>query len=156
MKHLIETTDLSGLTRVDYDRIILDSNTDKIIVKEGVTYEVIPDEYIYNETDNKYYQKLVAYDEPVETNATVDLNSQWISDTTDDKYSYFKSKSYDVRVEENGYSYFYSQCKVTWSNLSSITFKYMSSSDMGALFVLKMDSDKFTPPTSIDDIYLST
>ena len=35
MKHLIETTDPSGLTRVDYNRIILDSNTDDIIVRGG-------------------------------------------------------------------------------------------------------------------------
>ena len=156
MKHLIETADLSSLTRVDYDRIILNSSTDDVIVRGGVTYEIDPSSYIYNEADRKYYQKLVAYDEPVETNATVDLNSQWISDTTDDKYSYFKSKSYDVRVEENGYSYSYSQCKVTWSNLTSITFKYMSSGDMGALYVLKMDSEKFTGPSSFYDIYLST
>ena len=35
MKHLIETADLSGLTRVDYNRIILDSNTDDVIVRGG-------------------------------------------------------------------------------------------------------------------------
>ena len=35
MKHLIETEDLSSLTRVDYDRIILDSATDDIIVRGG-------------------------------------------------------------------------------------------------------------------------
>ena len=36
MKHLIETADLSGLTRVDYNRIILDSNTDEIVYRGGV------------------------------------------------------------------------------------------------------------------------
>ena len=35
MKHLIETEALSGLTRVDYDRIILDSSTDNVIVRGG-------------------------------------------------------------------------------------------------------------------------
>ena len=35
MKHLIETADLSSLTRVDYDRIILNSDTDDIIVRGG-------------------------------------------------------------------------------------------------------------------------
>ena len=35
MKHLIEAEDLSGLTRVDYNRIILDSDTDDIIVRRG-------------------------------------------------------------------------------------------------------------------------
>ena len=35
MKHLIETTDPSGLTRVDYNRIILNSDTDDIIVRGG-------------------------------------------------------------------------------------------------------------------------
>ena len=35
MKHLIETKDLSSLTRVDYNRIILDSGTDDIIVRRG-------------------------------------------------------------------------------------------------------------------------
>ena len=35
MKHLIETTDLSGLTRVDYDRIILASATNEIVYRGG-------------------------------------------------------------------------------------------------------------------------
>ena len=110
------------------------------------------DSYIYNETDNKYYQKLVAYGEPTEIDG-IDLNSQWASDTTDDEYKYFKSASYET-VENVSFS----QCKVTWSNLSSITFKYMtnSSSDMGNLFVLKLDSEKFTLQTSEDDMYLTT
>ena len=38
MKHLIETADLSGLTRVDYNRIILDSNTDEIVYRGGGKY----------------------------------------------------------------------------------------------------------------------
>ena len=36
MKHLIETKDLNSLTRVDYNRIILDSDTDDIIVRGGI------------------------------------------------------------------------------------------------------------------------
>ena len=36
MKHLIETADLNGLPSVLYDRIILDSATDDIIVRGGV------------------------------------------------------------------------------------------------------------------------
>ena len=79
MKHLIETTNPSGLATVRYDRIVLNSSTNDVIVKGGgYEYEVIADEYIYNETDHKYYQKLVAYSEPIETNATVDLNSEWV------------------------------------------------------------------------------
>ena len=162
MKHLIETANLSGLPTARYDRIILNSATDDIIVRGGeYEYELVTDSYIYNEADNKYYQKLVGYGEPIKTNDTVDLNSQWASDTTDDEYKYFKSDSYEVEVEEvNGerFSYSYSQCKVTWSNLTSITFKYMSSSssDVGNLFVLKMDSKKFTLATGFDDIYLAT
>ena len=35
MKHLIETTNPSGLTRVDYDRIVLDSIANDVIVKGG-------------------------------------------------------------------------------------------------------------------------
>ena len=35
MKHLIETTDLNSLTRVDYDRIILNSTANDVIVKGG-------------------------------------------------------------------------------------------------------------------------
>ena len=35
MKHLIETANPSGLPIVEYDRLILDSATDKIIVKGG-------------------------------------------------------------------------------------------------------------------------
>ena len=76
MKHLIETTDLNSLPKVRYDRIILDTTTNEIIyMNRELTYEIIPDSYIYNETDKKYYQKLVAYGKPTEINATVDLNS---------------------------------------------------------------------------------
>ena len=35
MKHLIETADLSGLPITEYDRIILDSDTDDVIVRGG-------------------------------------------------------------------------------------------------------------------------
>ena len=126
----------------------------KLFIGGGVKYKVIPDEYIYNEADNKYYQKLVAYGEPIETNATVDLNSQWVSDSEDDEYRYFKSNS---NVGDNSS---YSQCKVTWSNLTSITFKYMSSSEMkyDYLCVGKLDGEKFTsqPSDEGSDVYLST
>ena len=147
MKHLIETANPSGLAITEYDRIILDSSVNDVIVKGGgYEYEVIADSYIYNEVDNKYYQKLVAYGKPIETNAIVDLNSQWISDSEDNKYSYFKSDSCDVDFPV-------SQCEVTWSNLTSITFKYMTNSDMGNLFVSKLDSKKFTDQSTEDDIY---
>ena len=154
MKHLIETADPSGLPIAEYDRIILDSATNEIVYRGGITYEVAPDEYIYNETDRKYYQKLVAYGEPIETNATVDLNSEWVSDSEDDEYRYFKSNS-NVRVGSS-----YSQCKVTWSNLTFVTFKYMSSSEIGYdyLCVGKLDGEKFTsrPSDGNDNVYLST
>ena len=126
----------------------------KLFIGGGYEYEVIPDEYIYNETDNKYYQKLVAYGEPIETNATVDLNSEWVSDSEDSNYTYFKSDS-NVGVGSS-----YSQCKVTWSNLTSVTFKYMSSSEIGFdyLCVGKLDGEKFTaqPSDGDDNVYLST
>ena len=141
MKHLIVTEDVNSLPKVLYDRVILDSITNEIIYMNGeLIYELIPDEYIYNETDKKYYQKLVAYSEPIETNATVDLNSEWVSDSEDSNYKYFKSNS-NVGAEDS-----YSQCKVTWSNLTSITFKYMSSSEMyyDYLCVGKLDGEKFT------------
>ena len=154
MKHLIETTDPSGLPITEYGRIILDSATNEIVYRGGVTYEVIPDEYIYNETDNKYYQKLVAYGKPTEINATVDLNSEWVSDSEDDEYRYFKSDS-NVEVDDS-----FSQCKVTWSNLTSITFKYMSNSEIGYdyLCVGKLDGEKFTalPSNGDSNVYLST
>lgn len=154
MKHLIETTNSSSLGFAEYDRLILDSSTNEIIYRGGVKYEVIPDSYIYNETDNKYYQKLVAYDEPIKINSTVDLNSEWVSDTEDSNYKYFKSNS-NVGVDDS-----YSQCKVTWSNLTSITFKYMSSSEMkwDYLCVGKLDGEKFTtqPSDGDDNVYLST
>ena len=38
MKHLIETVDLSGLTRVDYNRIILASATNEIVYRGGYEY----------------------------------------------------------------------------------------------------------------------
>ena len=154
MKHLIETTNSSSLGFAEYDRLILDSTKNKIVYRGGVKYEVISDSYIYNETDNKYYQKLVAYGEPVEIDATVDLNNEWVSDTEDDEYRYFKSNS-NVGKDNS-----YSQCKVTWSNLTSITFKYMSSSEMGYdyLCVGKLDGEKFTaqPSDGGDNVYLST
>ena len=96
----------------------------------------------------------MAYSEPIETNATVDLNSEWVSDTEDDEYKYFKSNS-NVGVGNS-----FSQCKVTWSNLTSITFKYMSSSEMNLdyLCVGNLDGEKFTaqPYYSHDNVYLST
>ena len=72
-----------------------------------LTYELMPNSYIYNEADNKYYQKLVGYGEPIEIN-DIDLNSQWVSDSEDDKYRYFKSNS-NVGVGNS-----YSQCKVKY------------------------------------------
>ena len=154
MKHLIETTNLSSLGNAKYDRLILDSAKNEIVYRGGVKYELIPDEYIYNEDDHKYYQKLVEYSEPIETNATVDLNSQWVSDSEDSNYKYFKSNS-NVGIDNS-----YSQCKVTWSNLTSITFKYMSSSEIGYdyLCVGKLDGEKFTaqPSDGGDNVYLST
>ena len=154
MKHLIVTEDLSSLGIVDYDRIILDTTTSEIVYMNGVTYEVIPDEYIYNKTDKKYYQKLVAYGEPIKINTTIDLNNEWISDSEDNEYRYFKSDS-NVGVGSS-----YSQCKVTWSGLTSVTFKYMSSSEMNwdYLCVGKLDSEKFTsqPSDGSSNVYLST
>ena len=155
MKHLIVTEDLSSLGIAEYDRVILDSITNEIVyMRRGVKYELIPDEYIYNETDHKYYQKLVAYDEPIKINSTVDLNNEWVSDTEDNHYKYFKSNS-NVGVGSS-----FSQCKVTWSNLSSITFKYMSSSEMCCdyLCVGILDGEKFTaqPSDGDDNVYLST
>ena len=155
MKHLIETTDLNSLGNAKYDRLILDSTKNKIICKRGgVTYELIPDSYIYNEADKKYYQKLVAYDEPIKINSTVDLNSEWVEDSADSNYAYFKSNS------NVGKGSSYSQCKVTWSNLTSITFKYMSSSEMSwdYLCVGKLDGEKFTtrPSDGGSNVYLST
>ena len=155
MKHLIVTEDVNSLPKVRYDRIILDTTTNEIIYMNGeLTYEVIPDSYIYNETDKKYYQKLVAYDEPIKINSTVDLNNEWVSDSEDSNYTYFKSNS-NVEVDNS-----YSQCKVTWSNLTSITFKYMSSSeiDYDYLCVGKLDGEKFTsqPIDGDDNVYLST
>ena len=153
MKHLIETADLSSLGFAEYDRIILDSSTNEIAYRGGVKYEIIPDEYIYNEADNKYYQKLVAYGEPIEID-NIDLNSEWVSDTEDNEYRYFKSNS-NVGVGNS-----YSQCKVTWSNLTSVTFKYMSSSEIGYdyLCVGKLDGEKFTskPYNGGSNVYLST
>ena len=97
---------------------------------------------------------MVAYDEPIKINSTVDLNSEWVSDSEDDDYSYFKSNS-NVGVDSS-----FSQCKVTWSNLTSITFKYMSSSEMNwdYLCVGKLDGEKFTsrPSDGDDNVYLST
>ena len=41
MKHLIVTEDLSSLGIVDYDRIILDTTTNEIVYRGGVTYEYV-------------------------------------------------------------------------------------------------------------------
>ena len=153
MKHLIVTEDINSLGFAEYDRVILDSITNEIVYMNGVKYEIIPDEYIYNETDNKYYQKLVAYGEPIEIN-DIDLNSEWVEDTDDSNYKYFKSNS-NVGVDSS-----YSQCKVTWSNLTSITFKYMSSSEIvyDYLCIGKLDGEKFTaqPSDGSSNVYLST
>ena len=97
---------------------------------------------------------MVAYDEPIKINSTVDLNNEWVSDSEDSNYTYFKSNS-NVGVNNS-----YSQCKVTWSNLTSITFKYMSSSEICCdyLCVGKLDGEKFTakPSDGNSNVYLST
>ena len=97
---------------------------------------------------------MVAYSEPIKINSTVDLNSEWVEDTEDSNYKYFKSNS-NVGVDSS-----YSQCKVTWSNLTSITFKYMSSSEMDFdyLCVGHLDGEKFTaqPSDGNSNVYLST
>ena len=84
----------------------------------------------------------------------IDLNSEWVSDTEDSNYTYFKSNS-NVGINSS-----FSQCKVTWSNLASITFKYMSSSEMSYdyLCVGKLDGEKFTeqPSDGGSNVYLST
>ena len=41
MKHLIETEGLNSLPIAEYDRIILNSSTDDVIVRGGVTYEYV-------------------------------------------------------------------------------------------------------------------
>ena len=41
MKHLIETEALSGLPTTEYDRIILDSATDNVIVRDGINTEYV-------------------------------------------------------------------------------------------------------------------
>ena len=41
MKHLIETADPSGLAKVYYDRLILNSTTNDVLVRGGVTYEYV-------------------------------------------------------------------------------------------------------------------
>ena len=84
----------------------------------------------------------------------IDLNSEWVSDSEDSNYTYFKSNS------NVGKGNSYSQCKVTWSNLTSITFKYMSSSEINYdyLCVGKLDGEKFTaqPSDGGSNVYLST
>ena len=98
----------------------------------------------------------MGYSKPIETNATVDLNNEWVSDSEDSNYTYFKSNSNVGNIGS------YSQCKVTWSNLTStsITFKYMSSSKMDVhyLCVGHLDGEKFTslPEDGNDNVYLST
>ena len=96
---------------------------------------------------------MVAYGEPIEIN-DIDLNNEWVEDSEDDKYRYFKSNS-NVGIGDS-----YSQCKVTWSNLKFITFKYMSSSEMSYdyLCVGKLDGEKFTsqPSDGGSNVYLST
>ena len=41
MKNLIETADPSGLAKVYYDRLILNSTTNDVLVRGGVTYEYV-------------------------------------------------------------------------------------------------------------------
>ena len=41
MKHLIETIDSSSLPIVEYDRLILNSTTNDVLVRGGVTYEYV-------------------------------------------------------------------------------------------------------------------
>ena len=140
MKHLIETANPSGLAITEYDRLILNSTTNDVIVKGG-GYILNPNWYL-KEGEN-YYQMKQKEDGVGETSVSL-LDEGWELTGSDDDFYYYRTiYSY---LESN----YWTQIKVSWSGATEMNFKYKSACSDGDesndyLEFSKLDIVSFNP-----------
>ena len=146
MKHLIETTNLSGLPIVEYDRVILDSITNEIVYRGG-EYILNPNWYL--KEGGNYYQMKQKEDGVGETSVSL-LDGGWELTGSDDNFYYYKTI----------YSYLeskhWTQIKVSWSATTEMNFKYKSACSDGDesydyLEFSKLDINSFKPQDYDED-----
>ena len=139
MKHLIETANPSGLTITEYDRLILNSTTNDVIVKGG--YILNPNWYL--KEGGNYYQMKQKEDGVGETSVSL-LDEGWELTGSDDDFYYYRTI----------YSYLeskhWAQIKVSWSGTTEMNFKYKSACSDGDesydyLEFSKLDIVSFNP-----------
>ena len=140
MKHLIETTDLSSLPITEYDRIVLNSSTNDVIVKGG-GYILNPNWYL--KEGGNYYQMKQKEDGVGETSVSL-LDEGWELTGSDDNFYYYKT-IYSYLESKN-----WTQIKVSWSGATEMNFKYKSACSDGDesydyLEFSKLDIDSFNP-----------
>ena len=101
--------------------------------------------------DGLYYQRLYDDSNYINLNPIPDLNSQWVIDTVssatsneDPNYNYYMSNS-NYHVNSS-----FSQFKVTWKGLTSITFLYRSDAEVSFDYIVinGVDKEKFTAAPS--------
>ena len=140
MKHLIETANPSGLAITEYDRLILNSTTNDVIVKGG-GYILNPNWYL--KEGGNYYQMKQKEDGVGETSVSL-LDEGWkLTDSDDDFYYYRTIYSY---LETK----YWTQIKVSWSGATEMNFKYKSACSGGDesydyLEFSKLDINSFNP-----------
>ena len=140
MKHLIETENPSGLATVPYDRIVLNSTTNEIIVKGG-GYILNPNWYL--KEGGNYYQMKQKEDGVGETSVSL-LDEGWELTGSDDNFYYYKT-IYSYLDSKN-----WTQIKVSWSGATEMNFKYKSACSDGDesydyLEFSKLDIVSFNP-----------
>ena len=140
MKHLIETTDLNSLPIVEYDRLILNSTTNDVIVKGG-GYILNPNWYL--KEGGNYYQMKQKEDGVGETSVSL-LDKGWKLTGSDDDFYYYRT-IYSYLETKN-----WTQIKVSWSGATEMNFKYKSACSDGDesydyLEFSKLDIVSFNP-----------
>ena len=145
MKHLIETTNPSGLAITEYDRLILNSTTNDVIVKGG-GYILNPNWYL--KEGGNYYQMKQKEDGVGETSVSL-LDEGWELTGSDDDFYYYRT-IYSYLVSK-----YWTQIKVSWSGATEMNFKYKSACSDGDesndyLEFSKLDIVSFNP-THYDD-----
>ena len=140
MKHLIETANPSGLAITEYDRLILNSTTNDVIVKGG-GYILNPNWYL--KEGGNYYQMKQKEDGVGETSVSL-LDEGWKLTGSDDDFYYYRTI----------YSYleskYWTQIKVSWSGATEMNFKYKSAcsgddESYDYLEFSKLDINSFNP-----------
>ena len=121
MKHLIETANPSGLAITEYDRLILNSTTNDVLVKGG-GYILNPNWYLKEGAN--YYQMKQKEDGVGETSVSL-LDEGWKLTGSDDDFYYYRT-IYSYLESKN-----WTQIKVSWSGATEMNFKYKSACSGG-------------------------